>query len=214
MSEQSENPPPLVVPTVSGSTKTAVVAEALKETHQRCLGYLRRRLGSLEEAREVMQVFMLRALAQADSLREPASVRGWLSRLLHTSIADHLRSAARRRQRETLMSPAFFDSNAAADAELDAAVCACLHPLIATLKPEQAELIRRIDLNEEPHAAVAADLGLTKGHLAVRLHRARHALKQRLVTMCRTCPEHGFLDCDCDAARRMELRRTAERNSR
>jgi RNA polymerase sigma-70 factor (ECF subfamily) len=214
LSNEPEKPPPLDVPTVGGSVKTAVVAQALKEAHQRCLGYLRRRLGSLEEAHEVMQAFMIRALAQADSLRDPASVRGWLSRLLHTSIADHQRNAARRRQRETIMSPEFFDSSAVTDAELDAAVCACLHPLIATLKPEQAELIRRIDLNEEPHAVVAADLGLSRGHLAVRLHRARQALKQRLVTMCRTCPEHGFLDCNCDSARRMELRRETERKSR
>ncbi|MDZ4136012.1 MAG: hypothetical protein U1D06_10545, partial [Paracoccaceae bacterium] len=43
--------------------------------------------------------------------------------------------------------------------------------------------------------------------LAVRLHRARKALKQRLVEMCLTCPEHGFMDCGCDTARWAELLR-------
>ncbi len=107
------------------------------------------------------------------------------------------------------MSPEFFDKIPVADTELDAAVCACLHQLIATLKPGYAEMIRRIDLNEESRAAVAADLGLSLANLAVRLHRARHALKLRLVEMCLTCPEHGFIDCGCDTVRRVELLRAA-----
>lgn len=103
------------------------------------------------------------------------------------------------------MSPEFFDESPAAEAESQAAICACLLELIATIKPDDADLIRRIDLNEEPRVAVAADLGLTPSTLAVRLHRARKALKQRLVEMCLTCPEHGFMDCGCDTARRAGL---------
>lgn len=195
------------------SPNAAAVRQALIASHRQCLFYLQRRLGSAEEARDVMQSFMLRAIDRADALRDVNTLRGWLSRLLATSIADHQRSAARRRQRETVMSPEFFDAGPAADAELEAAVCACLHELIATLKPAYAEIIRRIDLNEEPRAAVAADLGLSLGNLAVRLHRARAALKQRLVEMCLTCPEHGFMDCGCDAARRSELMRAARQRT-
>ena len=192
-----------------GGPNAAAVRQALTESHQQCLSYLQRRLGSVEEARDVMQSFMLRAIDRAARLRDVKTVRGWLSRLLATSIADHQRSAARRRQRETVMSPEFFDASPASDAELDAAVCACLHQLLATLKPDYAEIIQRIDLSEEPRAAVAADLGLSLATLAVRLHRARNALKQRLVEMCLTCPEHGFMDCGCDTARRSELLRAA-----
>ena len=192
-----------------GGPNASAVRQALTESHQHCLSYLQRRLGSVEEARDVMQSFMLRAIDRAAALRDVNTVRGWLSRLLATSIADHQRGAARRRQRETVMSPEFFDTSPAADAELEAAVCACLHQLIATLKPDYAEVIQRIDLNEESRAAVAADLGVTPATLAVRLHRARSVLKQRLVEMCLTCPEHGFMDCGCDTARRSELLRAA-----
>ncbi|MES2145238.1 MAG: RNA polymerase sigma factor [Pseudomonadota bacterium] len=185
------------------------VRQALTESHQHVLSYLQRRLGSSDEARDVMQSFMLRAIEHADAIQDVRTVRGWLSRVLSTSIADHQRGGARRRQRETLMSPTFFDESESAEAELEAAVCACLHELIATLKPDQADLIRRIDLNEEPREEVAADLRLSLATLAVRLHRARTALKKRLVEMCLTCPEHGFLDCGCDAARRADLLRAA-----
>lgn len=189
--------------------RVAAVHRALKESHQHVLSYLQRRLGSREDARDVLQIFMLRAIDQASSLRDVRTLRGWLSRILATSIADHQRGAARRRQRETLMSPTFFDETHDTEAELDAALCACLHELIATLKPEQADLIRRIDLDEEPRDQVAVALGISPATLAVRLHRARNALRQRLIEMCLTCPEHGFMDCGCDAARRAELFRAA-----
>lgn len=191
-------------------SKGAAVRQALSDSHRQLQSYLQRRVGSAEEAVDVMQSFMLRALDRAYELRDVAAVRGWLSRILATSIADHQRGAARRRQRETVMSPEFFDTvSGAPDSDLNAAVCACLHPLIATLKPEYAEVIDRIDLREETREQVAASLGISLANLGVRLHRARQALKQRLVEMCLTCPEHGFLDCGCDTAKRVKLLREA-----
>lgn len=184
---------------------TVAVRQALIDSHLQILSYLQRRLGNLDEARDVMQSFMLRAIDRAEALRDVKTVRGWLSRILATSIADHQRSAARRRQRETVTSPDFFEAGAAVDAALESAVCDCLHQLITTLKPEYAEIIQRIDLNEEPRAAVAADLGLSATNLSVRLHRARQSLRRRLIEMCLTCPDHGFMDCGCDKARLSEL---------
>ncbi len=191
------------------TTNASAVRAALSQSHAQLRSYLQRRLGNSEEASDVTQTFMLRAMDRAEDLRDVRTVRGWLSRLLATSLADHQRGAARRRQREAVMNPDYFDDSPAAEAELQAAICACLHELIAMIKPDDADLIRRIDLNEEPRAAVATDLGLTPATLAVRLHLARKALKQRLVEMCLTCPEHGFMDCGCDTARRAELLRAA-----
>jgi RNA polymerase sigma factor (sigma-70 family) len=196
----------------STSHNATVVRQVLTETHRHCLSYLQGRLGSIEEARDVMQSFVLHAIDRAESLRDITTVRGWLSRLLATAVADHKRKAARRRQRETMMSPEFFDTTPAdadEEAELDAAICACLNQLMPTLRPDYADLLRRIDLQEEQRDAVAASLGISVANLAVRLHRARQALKQRLVEMCLTSPEHGFMDCGCDAARRAALLRAA-----
>lgn len=50
-------------------------------------------------------------------------------------------------------------------------------------------------------AEAAARLGITPGNAAVRVHRARQALKQRLEAACGTCTEHGCLDCSCEASR-------------
>lgn len=93
------------------------------------------------------------------------------------------------------------------DAELDEAVCTCLNKLLPTIKPEYAEVVRRVDLLGEARDRVAADLGVTLNNVAVKLHRGRHALKKRLEEMCLTCPTHGFLECGCEEAERARRRR-------
>ncbi|WP_299364932.1 sigma-70 family RNA polymerase sigma factor [uncultured Paracoccus sp.] len=182
-------------------TADVAVREALTESRRQLLGFLRRRLHSEEEAEEVLQAFTLQAIEHSAELRNVAAVRGWLSRILGNCIADHQRRAVRQRQQETVMSPEQFEAfSLDPDEDLEEAICNCLYKLLPTLKRDQADLIRRIDLSGETRKAVALRLGITGNALTVRLHRARRALKQRLVDMCLTCPVHGYLDCACDEA--------------
>jgi len=179
----------------------AAVRQTLVESRRQLLAYLWRRLGSADEAEDVLQTFVLRALSRSGDLRDVRTVRGWLSRILATSIADHQRQAARQRERETAMSPEQLDGlSTVPDPELEEAVCNCLYKLLPTLKPEHAEVIWRVDLMEETREAVAAHLDITLNALGVRLHRARQALKRRLEEMCLTCPVRGYLDCGCEEA--------------
>jgi Sigma-70 region 2 len=80
------------------------VRRALIEGHRDLLAFLHRRLGSREEAEEVLQRFAVRAIERASDLRNVHSVRGWLSRILATTIADYQRRAIRLRRREVLIS--------------------------------------------------------------------------------------------------------------
>lgn len=186
----------------------AAVRRALVESRRQILSFLQRRLGSSEAAEDVLQAFMLRAIERSSQLRDVRAVRGWLSRILATTIVDHQRRSARRRQREPVMNPNDLEAiEIEADEELDEAVCNCLYKLLPTLKPEYAEVIWRIDLLGEPRERVAASLGVTLNNVTVRLHRGRQALKRRLEEMCLTCPIHGFLDCRCEEAERARRRR-------
>ncbi len=175
----------------------AAVRRELVECHRDFLLFLRRRLGAHHDAEEVLQEFMAKALARSHDLRDVRSVRGWLSRILATTLVDHHRRRARRR--ETLQDPAdLAELPMEADVEVEAAVCFCLYRLLPTLKAEYSELIWRIDLLDEPRDRVAISLGLTLNNVNVKLHRGRRALRARLESICLTCPEHGFLDCQCE----------------
>ncbi|MEW5424124.1 RNA polymerase sigma factor [Amorphus sp. 3PC139-8] len=186
----------------------AAVRQALVESRRQILSFLQRRLGNSEAAEDVLQAFMLRAIERSTQLRDVRSVRGWLSRILATTIVDHQRRSTRRRQREAVMNPNDIEAlKIEADEELDEAVCNCLYKLLPTLKPDYAEVIWRVDLLGEPRERVAASLGVTLNNVTVRLHRGRQALKKRLEEMCLTCPIHGFLDCRCEEAERARRRR-------
>ena len=78
------------------TANASAVRTALSQCHAQLRSYLQRRLGNSEEASDVMQTFMLRAMECADDLRDVRTIRGWLSRLLATSLADHQRGAKRR----------------------------------------------------------------------------------------------------------------------
>lgn len=193
---------------VAAKRADAAVRLALVESHQQLLGFLRRRLGTAEEAEEVLQAFMLRALERSAELRDVRTVRGWLSRILATTIVDHQRRAARRRQREAVTSPDDLEVlSIEPDVELDEAICNCLYKFLPTIKPEYAEVIWRIDLLGEPRDRVAASLGVSLNNITVRLHRGRQALKKRLEQMCEICSVHGLLDCGCEEAERARRRR-------
>lgn len=193
----------------------SAVRRALAESHRTLLAYLRRRFGDRAEAEEVLQLFMVRALEREAALRDEDSVRGWLGRVLASTIVDHQRRAISKRSRETHLEPQLLENIAdEAAGEIDQAVCACLHALLPSLRSDQAELIRRADLSGEPREAIAASLGVTLNALGVRLHRARGALKARLEEMCLTCPVHGFLDCACEYARQMRAARISGDGSR
>ncbi len=192
----------------AAKTSDAAVRGALVESHRQLLSFLRRRLSNAEEAEDVLQTFMLRAVERSHQLRDLRSVRGWLSRILATTITDHQRRSIKRRQREAIVSPDDLeDFSVEPDAELDEAVCTCLYKLLPTLKPEYADVIWRVDLLGEPRNRVASDLGVSLNNITVRLHRGRQALRKRLEEMCLTCPVHGFLDCNCEAAERTRRRR-------
>src|SRR5688572_23111358 len=87
------------------------------------------------------------------------------------------------------------------DPALDAVICECVYGLIPTLKAEYSDILRAVEMEGQGLADVAQRLAITPGNAAVRLHRARLALKGRLEGSCGTCTEHGCLDCTCKAKR-------------
>jgi len=180
----------------------AAVQRALVEARHEMLLFLQQRLRSRDDAEEVLQRFSVRALERASQLRDVHTVRGWLGRVLATTIIDHQRSLSRRQRREIHLDEAEIES-LPADAELDAAVCNCLYRLLPTLKPEYADIVWRADILGEPRDRLAASLGTSLNNVTVRLHRGRQALRKRLEEMCRTCPVHGFLDCHCETGEKI-----------
>jgi DNA-directed RNA polymerase specialized sigma24 family protein len=123
----------------------------------------------------------------------------WFYRLLRNALVDHYRHRDHERRALEKAAAEPTAPTAAPDEELMTTVCACVDSMLTTLKPEYAEVIRRVDMHGESVGDFARGTGITAGNAAVRVHRARQALRKRVEESCGTCAEHACLDCQCRA---------------
>jgi RNA polymerase sigma factor (sigma-70 family) len=176
---------------------TPAIVDVLVAQNRRFLRFLEPRVGSRAAAEEILQAAFVKGLERGGELRDGESAVAWFYRLLRNALVDLYRHRdAERRALERHAAETPFSVEA--DAALEDAVCQCVHGLIPTLKEDYAGILRMVEMDGAPVAEAATRLGITPGNAAVRLHRARQALRQRLETTCGTCTEHGCLDCTCD----------------
>ena len=182
-------------PPAAASSTPAVIA-SLVDNHRRFVAFVERRVGSRQEAEEIVQGAFVRALERGGQIEQKERSVAWFYRVLRNAIVDHWRSKGHAARAEEALAGEWREA-ATPPPGLVRELCGCFEPLLPTLKEEYAEILRRVDLGEERPVEVAADLGITANNAMVRLHRARRALREALVRSCRTCAEHGCLDCSC-----------------
>jgi RNA polymerase sigma-70 factor (ECF subfamily) len=171
------------------------VASILVENHRAFLQFLERRVGDRALAEDLLQDAFTRNLDRVSELPDEALVP-WFYRVLRNAAIDR----HRRKGAEDRALAAFAQELVGAaqpDEELHQEICACVGRLADTLKPEYAEVLRAVDVEDTPVKAFAERAGLTASNAGVRLFRAREALRKQVTASCGTCAEHGCLDCSC-----------------
>lgn len=168
------------------------VVEALVANHRAFLAFVEKRVGNRALAEEILQEALVKSLDKAGDIEDTAI--GWFYRVLRNAIVDHHRraAAATRRLEALAAEPAAED-----DRELHDAVCRCVRELAATLKPEYAHALQRIEIDGVSVKDYAAEAGISASNAGVRVFRARQALRAQVARSCGTCAEHGCLDCTC-----------------
>ncbi len=181
-----EAPPPAIV-------------EALVANHREFLRYVERRVGDRSTAEEIVQEAFVRSLDRGDEIRE--SVIGWFYRVLRNAVIDHQRRQAVANRRLDAFA-AELEAQAEADEDLTRVACQCVVQLASTLKPEYADVLRRIEVDGMAVKDYAEATGITASNAGVRIFRAREALRRQVARACGTCADHGCLDCHCGSAPR------------
>lgn len=189
------DPTPAEVPE---APTTAATVQRLVDNHRVFLAFLTARLGDRAVAEDILQEAFVRGLGKLDAVRDDASVIAWFYQLLRNAVIDHHRRGAVRDRRLTALA-AELAEQVEPPAELAGAVCRCVGSLADNLKPEYAEALRRIELDGVAVKDYATERGITPGNAAVRVFRAREALKRQVQRACGTCADHGCLECTCDA---------------
>jgi RNA polymerase sigma factor (sigma-70 family) len=176
-------------------TPPAPIATLL-ENHRVFLRYLERRVRDRELAEDILQDAFAKVVARPEQAPDDEAIVPWFYRTLRNAAIDQFRRRgaaggaleAFARELETQETPS---------AEMESEICECVSRLASTLKPEYAEALEAIEVSGTPVKTFAERRGLSSSNAAVRVFRAREALKKRVTESCGTCAEHGCVNCTC-----------------
>ena len=170
--------------------------DTLLENHRAFLRYLERRVGDRALAEDILQDAFAKVVARPDHAPADEAIVPWFYRTLRNAAVDQFR----RRGAAGRAYDAFareLDTHAAPTAEMAAEICACVSRLATTLKPEYADALQAIEVGGVSVKSFAEQHGLSATNAAVRVFRAREALKKRVTQSCGACAEHGCMNCTC-----------------
>lgn len=174
----------------------AIVERLVAQRHD-FLGFLQRRLGSRALAEDILQDAFARSVTKVEQIESEESAVAWFYRVLRNAVTDHRRRAgAAQRQLDALSR----ELEAAPEPELHGAVCGCVGGLAKTLKPEYAAALLAVEVEGMPVKEFAESAGITAGNAAVRVFRAREALRLQVKRCCGSCADDNCSDCNCHVA--------------
>jgi len=179
-------------------TNAASLATLL-ENHRAFLRYLERRVGDGALAEDILQNAFAKVLARPEQAPPGEAIVPWFYRTLRNAAVDHFRRrGAADRAHEAFARE--LETQEMPSTEMEAEICKCVSRLAATLKPEYAEALEAIEVAGTPVKVFAERKGLSTSNAAVRVFRAREALKKRVTESCGICAEHGCVACACEPA--------------
>lgn len=176
------------------SRMSDAAAATLMGHHRRFLAFLEHRVGSAADAEEILQGAYLKGAAALDP-PEDEGVVAWFYRILRNAVIDHYR---RRDAERRALDRSAREAEEPSEEQLRDAACECILDVLASLKGEYATILRRVDVDEQSIADVAAEQAISSANARVRLHRARAALRSELISACGACGDGGFRDCACE----------------
>ncbi|MDQ3171951.1 MAG: sigma-70 family RNA polymerase sigma factor [Acidobacteriota bacterium] len=167
----------------------------LLENHRQFLAFLQKRVGDRALAEDILQDAFVRTLDKVASVPDEAVVPWFYATLRNAVVDRYRRDQSRGRALESFSHELARQRDAASD--IDCEICACVSRVAATLKPEYADALARVEMGGASLKDYASEAGLTPNNAGVRVHRARQALKRKMMESCGLCAEHGCVDCTC-----------------
>ncbi|MEO1171468.1 MAG: sigma-70 family RNA polymerase sigma factor [Myxococcota bacterium] len=174
------------------SERNAAVARALEENRGRLRAFVRSRVPAVD-VDDVLQFAAVRAVESAEQLRDLSRLRPWLFQVHRSVIIDRGRKQATQRRY-------FADEESSPEAASEPAadgVCACSVHQMRELGESYGTILALVVLGDATLPEAAQTLGISVNNATVRLHRARQALKKRMLEHCGVTSMRECYDCRC-----------------
>jgi RNA polymerase sigma factor (sigma-70 family) len=167
------------------------------------VAFVERRVHDRALAEDLVQAAFEHAAKHIEEVRDEDAVVAWFYRSLRNAIVDRQRrQASERRALEGLARE--VDDRVDAVVAVAPRVCRCVLRVAHGLKAEYADALEAIEVDGSAVKAFAAEHGISSSNAAVRVFRAREALRRGVIATCGACAEGGCVDCTCDHGDRGE----------
>jgi RNA polymerase sigma-70 factor, ECF subfamily len=157
--------------------------ELVRATYASTYTLAYRLTGNEDDARDVVQEAYLRAYRGLRRFRGDAQFTTWLYRITANCAATHLGRSNRHRHDELDDALPVVDTRPDHDPQLrvDAEdLHGRLQAALAALPDRLRAVVVLRDVYDMPHESIAAELGISESAAKVRLHRARHKLREHV----------------------------------
>lgn len=160
-------------------TEVAITSELVDALNPSLLRLALRMVGRRADAEDLVQETWSSALSSVHTYQARASFRTWLTGIMRRRNIDRFR---KERWTESYEDDDFAAPCAEPSALIDARSLTKLAAQdLEPLTPLEVSALRLCDLEELDRSEAAVQLGITRGHLRVVLHRARNKLERALV---------------------------------
>lgn len=147
-------------------------------------------------AEDLVQSALERAVEHQGELRDEDAVVAWFYRALRNAIVDrHRRRGTEERALADLAVE--IDDRVEATEHRPASVCRCVLRVAESLKPEYVAALAAIEVDGAKVTEFAKANAISSSNAAVRVFRAREALRRGVLTACGSCAKSGCSDCTC-----------------
>lgn len=172
------------------SNQERCITEALRRCADELRRFVRARVPDAD-AEDILQMAALRAIERAGSLEDPARVRPWLFAIHRNLVTDTLRQQARGARLRNRLEAQEFEGVSVPD------LCDCSVVQARRLRPAYASILALVDTGGASLTEAARQLGVSVNNAAVRLHRARKALRRAMLDHCGVQSTQDCIDCRC-----------------
>ncbi|MCB9661661.1 MAG: RNA polymerase sigma factor [Polyangiales bacterium] len=161
------------------TTAPTITADTIRELEPVLLGYARKRISNEELARDLVQETWLAAMVSLPRFAGRSSLRTWVISILRRKIVDQYR---RNRPQVAFVEEAHgevesVDVVAHMD---DVAAMSVVARELNALHGREREAVTLVDVEGVDRDDAAEELGVTRNHLRVLLHRGRAQLRGAL----------------------------------
>lgn len=162
-------------------TTATIDTATIRQLEPTLIGYAQKRVGRPDLAHDLVQETWIAAIGSISSFAGRSSLRTWLISILRRKIIDAYR---RERSSVSFLEERHAESSGGEQDRrvYEQAALECVNGRLAELPEKERMAVTLIDLRQLERDEAATEMGVTRNHLRVLLHRGRNKIRETLVS--------------------------------